>query len=192
MCVVEGHGEVAAAPVLIGRILRELLGIGPGEWVVNRDPVRVSRALFKQASSLQRYLVLASRRPRVGGVLVLCDADDACPARWSAVQARSVPGAETVAVRSVMACREYESWVLWGYDPEVRARVKALDPEVSPRDAKGALARLRPGYTPSAGQVAVTRELDLRAVWARSDSFDKLVRSVAELVGTEAPARVGG
>lgn len=189
VCVVEGHGEVHAAPVLVARVLTGLLAVGPGEWAVARDPIRVPRTQLVAGAGLARALILAGRREQAGGVLVLCDADDDCPARWCADLPRTVPAARALPVRSVMACREYESWVLWGYDPEARARVKALDPETNPRDAKKALARLRPGYTPSAGQEAVTRALNLSVVWSRSNSFDKLVRSVADLVGREVPAR---
>lgn len=88
-----------------------------------------------------------------------------------------------------MAVREYESWLLWGYDDDRRRSVKAMDPETAPRDAKGALRRLVPGYAPSTHQLEQTRRCDLSAVWAASRSFDKLVRSLAALVGSSVPLR---
>lgn len=199
VCIVEGHGEVAAAPDLVARILTGLLSVPSTAWAVQRDAIRVPRGeLVDQVSPVphrrfhpraERALRLAAARPRAGAVLVLCDADDDCPASWGGPFPRWTPTSERLPVRAVMACREFESWFLWGYPDEARQRVRAMDPERSPRDAKGALARLQPGYTPSVGQAAAVRELDLRRVWSRSDSFDKLVRSVAELVGRVPPLR---
>lgn len=198
VCVVEGHGEVQAAPELVARVLVQLLGVSPQDWAVDRDPIRVPRGdLVDRAAPsprrtphprAERALHLAATR-RPGGVLVLCDADDDCPAAWGGPFRRMTPTRPAVPVRAVMACREFESWVLWGYPVDDRRRVRALDPEVAPRDAKGALQRLRPGYKPSVHQREVVQTLPLPAVWAASDSFDKLVRSVSDLVGVRPPPR---
>jgi hypothetical protein len=114
----------------------------------------------------------------------VCDSDDDCPATWgpSAMQKLST----TCRGAAVMVQREYESWLLHG----IRA-LGDLDPEVIERrrDAKKLLTRYRPGYKATADQLALTRELDIRRCWARSDSFDKLVRSIAALTGASAPER---
>jgi len=92
-------------------------------------------------------------------------------------------------VAGVMASREFESWMLAGYDREVRQAVGAREPERSPRDAKKALARLVSGYAPSTHQTSVVRSIDLARAWAVSESFDKLVRSVSFVTGEIAPRR---
>ncbi len=199
VCVVEGHGESEAAPVLCQRVLRTLLKAA--DWHVDEDPVRCPRGLLvdeKVASprrppnlspqGLPRALALAaSRRP--DAVLVLCDADDDCPAAWGPKVPALTPAANSVAVRGVMVNREYESWLLWAFPEAERVRAKAPDPEREPRNAKKALQRLVPGYTPTTHQLEQTRKLDLAAVWGHSDSFDKFVRSIAALVQVEPPAR---
>lgn len=191
VCVVEGKGEVAAVPNLCARILGEL---SVWDWFVDPVPIRQSRGLLvdeRVRSSLRpakdgdfdRAVQLALRSRRADAVLVLCDSDDDCPATWgpSAMQKLSAicRGA------AVMVQREYESWLLHGI------RALDLDPGVVERrrDAKTLLDRHRPGYKATADQLALTRQLDIRRCWARSDSFDKLVRSIADLTGAIAPER---
>lgn len=198
VCIVEGHGDVRAVPVLCNRILRSLLDVS--DWYVDEDPVRFPRSHLVDESKpapkrpvnvaqLGRALSMAAIR-EPGGILVCCDADDDCPAAWSAsAPAEHRWGGVTTRVRCVMACREYESWLLCGFPHSDRQRARALQPDRAPRDAKRALAKLVPKYTPSTDQARLTRELDLRRAWARSDSLDKLVRCVAALVECSAPER---
>lgn len=198
VCIVEGHGEVHALPVLCNRVLRNLLDVT--EWHVDEDPVRFPRSHLVDESKpsptrpvnlaqLTRALSMAAIR-EPGGILVSCDADDDCPAAWST----SAPvahqwGSVTMPVGYVMASREFESWLISGLPRAERVRAQALEPDRAPRDAKRALARLVPQYKPSTDQARLTRELNLRRAWAHSDSFDKLVRSIAQLVGRSAPKR---
>lgn len=199
VCIIEGHGEREAVPVLCVRIMRSLLGIGDG-WYVDEEPVRQprSRLVDENAPSPKRssnqdgvnraLLMAAARMP--DGILLLCDADDDCPAAWGPSLPQSITfGHHEVAVRSVMVCREYESWLLWHFPAGDRTRVRAVNPEQSPRNAKRALERLVPGYTPTMHQLAQTRALNLGTVWACSDSFDKLVRSLADLTNIPVPQR---
>ena len=198
VCIVEGHGENLAAPVLCSRVLRGLLAVEG--WYVERDAIRWSRSKIVDESvasprrpahtrELSRALALAAARsPK--GVLLLCDADDDCPASFGRPMPTSVPaGRLAIPVRGVMASREYESWLLWARPDAEREKARAADPERAPRDAKKALAALVPGYSPTSHQELLTRAADLGAIWARSDSFDKLVRSIATLVGAAPPKR---
>jgi hypothetical protein len=197
VCIVEGHGERDAIPVLCNRIVRSILGVDAG-WYIDEDPVRHPRSRLvdeavpsplrsAHADGLARALRLAAARAP-DAILVVCDRDDDCPATWGP----SVPGTVLpgfIPVAAVMASREYESWLLAGYPLAQRTAARAIDPDKAPRDAKRALARLVPDYAPATHQVQVTRNLDLTAAWKTSDSFDKLVRSLAVLVRAPAPAR---
>jgi hypothetical protein len=87
-----------------------------------------------------------------------------------------------------MAVREYETWLLLSYPEVTQMEAGIADPERA-RDAKGRLRRLVPGYKPTTHQLAITRTLDIDAVWSKSDSFDKLVRSLAGVVGVTPPPR---
>lgn len=51
--VVEGHGDVAATPVLLRRIAQEAL---PDQYVDILRPVRVKRHLVVKSDELERYV----------------------------------------------------------------------------------------------------------------------------------------
>lgn len=75
--IVEGHGEVAAVPILLRRLALELTGAA----VDVAPPIRVPRTQLLRADALVRYVGLARRR--ADSILILIDADDDCPARCS-------------------------------------------------------------------------------------------------------------
>lgn len=201
VCIIEGHGELEAVPVLCNRILRGILDIDVG-WYIDEDPIRWPRSRLVNQSmpspkrlpnqeQVSKALRLAtSRRPIPDGILVLCDADDDCAATWGpAVETKTPAGYSSVPVAAVMASREYESWLLAGAKKSVRSAVRALQPDVAPRDAKKAMNSIVPGYRPMTHQREQTQALNLNEAWANSDSFDKLVRSLAILVGVGTPQR---
>src|SRR4051794_26679523 len=75
--VVEGHGEVEAAPLLVRRICTEVLGFFMFETT---RPVRVSRSKLVRSGEFERALKLAFGAVEgAGAVLVLLDADDDAP-----------------------------------------------------------------------------------------------------------------
>jgi hypothetical protein len=88
-----------------------------------------------------------------------------------------------------MIVREYEGWLLQSFSDAELANAGVINPE-SIRGAKGALKRLVPGYKPTTHQLEITRAIDIQQLRGRSDSFDKLVRSLAALFGVTAPVRV--
>jgi hypothetical protein len=76
--IVEGDGEVAALPRLLHRIASELGVAKP----MTPNPMRVSRGKLTIAGGIERAVSAAALRvPGDGGVLVLLDADDDCPAQ---------------------------------------------------------------------------------------------------------------
>jgi len=89
--VVEGHGEVKAAPVLFRRLAHE---IDPSVNLEVLPPIRKPRSsLVNKQGELERAVELAAlkARPR-GGVFVLLDSDDACPAELApSLLARAKP-----------------------------------------------------------------------------------------------------
>ena len=199
VCVIEGHGEREAVPVLCNRVIRTLLR-DVSDWYIDEEPVRQPRSKLvdecipspnrgPNTDGLNRALAMAAAR-EPDSILVICDADDDCPRAWGPAVPSALPrGNRTVAVRGVMASREFESWILWNFPKLDRKRVKAIHPDKSPRDAKKALGQLVPGYSPTTHQLDQTRGLDLGSVWASSDSFDKLVRMLAELTSAPFPVR---
>lgn len=192
VCVVEGKGEVEAIPNLCSRILHAL---HVWDWYVDPTPIRQPRGSLVdgrvaspmrpvRAEGFDRAVLLALRSRRADGVLVLCDSDDDCPAAWGPSAAARISALCRGA--AVMAQREYETWLLHGLESAAD-----LDPELveRQRDAKKLLRRNHTSYRPSVHQLALTRQLDIHRCWARSDSFDKLVRSIATLTDAHTPPR---
>ncbi|WP_437735204.1 hypothetical protein [Sorangium sp. So ce1335] len=166
-------------------------------WIVDQDPIRHPRGKLVDetvrgplrrchADGLRRAVLLARQTWRADAVLVLCDADDDCPATWGPDAARAIqvlmPG------DAVMAVREYETWLLLNFAEDELRRVGAPTPE-SERGAKEVLRRLVPGYLPTTHQLSETRRLDIALVRKRSDSLDKLVRALATISGMPLPGR---
>jgi hypothetical protein len=78
-CVVEGHGEVESIPVLIRRIAHEF---DPALPVVIPRPVRVTKSKLLKSGELERATALAALNAgRGGGLLIVLDSDEDCPAQ---------------------------------------------------------------------------------------------------------------
>jgi hypothetical protein len=196
-CIVEGEGEKQAFPRLCNRILFNYLQVS--DWRVNEAALKIPRGQLVDGKhpsprrpcvkkEVERFVWLAQRQEKAQAVIVLCDADDDCPAIWG-------PDASTVVTSimaggAVMACREYESWLLWSRPDGERVKAGLASSPEQIRDAKGAMTRFVQNYRPTAHQLAETQQLDIPHVRARSDSFDKLVRTLATVCGVQPPPRL--
>ena len=181
-CIVEGHGEVAAVPVLLRRIAAWR---SPNSILDVQVPIRVSRDRFlNREDQFSRFLQLAgSKCGDDGWVLVLLDADDDCPAVLGPqilARARDVLPHRSISV--VLANREYEAWFLGAAESlnayrglTIDVVDLGIDPEL-PRDAKGWLGhRMASGtYGPTTDQPAFSARMDLLQAHNRCRSFRKL------------------
>jgi hypothetical protein len=187
--IVEGQGEVAAVPVLLGRLLGQ---IAPGRYIDVPRPYRVSRGTLLAPDGVERAVAAIGEQggPRTG-VLVLLDADDDCPHELGPrLLARARDARKDRPVSVVLAKREFEAWFL-AAAPSLRGR-RGLPADLAvpahperPRDCKGWLSRQRTdrhSYKPAADQAALTAIFDLELARANSPSFDKLWRDVERLV----------
>ena len=183
--IVEGHGEVAAVPVLLRRMLAEARTTG----VEIGKPIRRPRSQLAKEEGLARSIALARVQPNCAAILVLFDGDDDCPASlgpaaqgWAKAAARDVPCAVCI------AHREYESWFLATLDSlrhrEVEADAEAHPHPEVPRDAKGEMSRQMRGrgYKPTKHQAAFSALFCLSDACKRSRSFRKLTTSVGQLL----------
>ena len=195
VCIVEGHGEVKALPVLIRRIAEEQ---GVYDLDVPR-PIRCprSKVLRKHgqvwADKLARPIQLAANKLATresGAVLILFDADEGCPATIAPelLKAAREARADLTCV-AVLAKREYEAWFLAAIPSLKQAGKLSLDarepddPE-SVSDAKGYLSRLmgpNGSYGETVDQPAFSSLMDL-AEAKRAPSFAKLHREVVGLL----------
>lgn len=190
-CIVEGHGEVEALPILLRR-LRDR--ISPGLSLEIPKPIRKPRSSIVIKEELERYVELAARQvEETDGILVLIDADD---------DLGCVLGPELLKVATsmrpdrqhsvVVALREYEAWFLAAAVSLRGKRGLALDLEPpddpeSVRDAKGWLTRHNVegrSYKETLDQPALTAVFDIDAA-LRTSSFKKLYRDVVRLLGGE-------
>ena len=210
--LVEGDGEVAAAPLLLKRSLGDLNalhlvvpdehaikiggypGVAKDDFAVLRDKLRV-----------------AAKRKHMAGCLVLLDGDcDFCRGRQPfcarhaaadlAAAAKEAGGGTLFSVAIVFACQEFESWLIAGIESlagqplsDGRVLIDKYDPgrvafppdlEVAPRNAKGWLSQLaKTGYKPTRDQEELTRIVDLDAVRARGlRGFRRFEAAVKQLV----------
>jgi hypothetical protein len=193
VCVVEGKGDRMAMPNLCSRI-RDYLQAW--DWFVDPDPVRQDRGRLVDMRlpgprrpalrwGLERAVLLAAARP-ASGVLVVCDEDDDCAGEWG-------PSADQIIAPlahgcAVMIVREYETWLLHSAAGAAE-RARGSASIESKRDAKAAMRRIVPGYKPTTHQLRETQKLNIPTVWAASDSFDKLMRSLARIFDVTLPRR---
>jgi len=178
--IVEGHGEVAALPVLLRRLATWLT---PEVYFEVAPPIRVNKDRFlNKDEEFRRHVLLAAGKVgQSGWVLVLLDADDDCPAVTGAEilerAKKIVPGLK---ISVVLANREYEAWFI--------AAAKSLDgfrgfslrggdvvEAERPRDAKGWIGdRMPAGYGEVLDQPAFSARFDLEQALEGSRSFRKL------------------
>jgi len=207
--LVEGQGDVEAAPVLLGRLLNEY---GAFDLVfVDPAPLRVgaySNISREEFGKWRRYLLAAAKRQDVGGCLLLLDGDspikvDGAPfcamraARRLADEARRVGAGRLFSVAIVFACMEYESWLIAGVQSlagkqfadgsnAIPDQIKEVprDPESAPRDAKGWLdGVMKTRYKPTRDQAELTRLVDLGVIRRhKMRSFRRLESAVQGLV----------
>lgn len=190
--IVEGHGEVKALPVLLRRVARE---VAPRLRLDVPHPLRVSRdKLIRREGELERAVELAGRIVQHrGGILVLLDADDDCPATLGPAlleRARRVRGDIPVAV--VLAKREFEAWFLASADSLRQQGLIKRNAEVPPdpesvRGAKEWLEQnlVQERYSETVDQLELTRKFNVQTA-RKCGSFEKFWREMERLLGTAA------
>ena len=180
--IVEGDGEVAALPVLLRRLGEWRT---PGIYLDVAVPIRVHRDRFlNKDDEFKRFLLLAAGKcGEDGWILIMLDADDACPAEMGRDildRARTCVPHRQISV--VLANREYEAWFIAAAESlsghrgfQCNLAESIVDAE-TPRDAKGWLKERMSGgtYGEVTDQPAFSARLDLQQAHDRSRSFRKL------------------
>ncbi len=193
--IVEGHGDVAAVPVLLRRLVQEATA-----WDAVRigQPIRCNRGQLVKEDELRKRVRVARLRKDCGAVLVIFDSDDCCPVDLGAqVREWAVAEAGPVPCDVVLAKREYEAWFLATVESlrthsDVNSDARSHSDPESPRDAKGRLkARMNISYSETVHQPAFSAIFCMAAAYTRCRSFRKLVSSFGRLmdgVGADLPA----
>jgi hypothetical protein len=190
-CIVEGHGEVDALPILLRRFVPV---VSPDVYPAVQPPFRRARSSLLKQGGLEHAVELAIRGlPMPGAVLVLLDSDDDCPKeRAPALKARAArTAAGRCPVALILAKCEFENWFIAaaesiaGHAGLPSVLVAPPDPE-SIRGAKEWLREhMVPGrtYSPTINQPALAATFDLNLARQRAPSFDKFCREVHRLCG---------
>ena len=181
--IVEGDGEVAALPVLLRR-MRAWLSPEVGIELSRPIKVRRDRFLNRDEDFRKHVLLAAAKCGDNGWILVLLDADDACPADLGPqILQRVCAIVPHRRISVVLANREYEAWFLAAAKSLHGQRGFAFDADYPPdfdperpRDAKGWLGEQMVGgtYRPMVDQPAFSALMDLQQARDRSRSFHKL------------------
>lgn len=183
--IVEGHGEVAAVPILLRRIGQTVAG---GGRIAVNQPIRVKATSFVSfGDDFERYIRLATAKAKAldGEVLILLDCEDDCPATLGPqLRERALAVRNDVPITVVLAYREYETWFVAAASSLAGQcdLPETLEPPPDPeriRDAKGWLAsRLPRRYDEVIHQREFSLVFDLELARA-IPSFERLYRHVA-------------
>ena len=187
-CIVEGHGEVEAVPILIRRVAESLY---PELLVDTPRPIRVSRNQIVKAGELERTVELAARKiSGQGALFILLDSDDDCPAQLGPeLLSRALQARSDLPIAVVLAKYEFESWFLAAAE-SLRGHKglrNDLQPPNNPEAIHGAKEwlsqRMDSGriYSPTVDQPGFTAHFDLDQA-RQADSFDKCYRDIVRLL----------
>ncbi len=186
--VVEGHGDFKAAPILFRRVGYD---IDPSVTLDIQQPIRRPRSsLVHTPGELERAVELAALKSRpLGGVFVLFDSDDDCPAELAPpLLARARSAGMGLPVFLILPQREFEGWFLAAAE-SIRGR-RGLPADLSPpqnpekiRGAKGWLRDRMLGhvYSETIDQPALAAIFDINQARA-AKSFDKCYRDLKSLI----------
>lgn len=165
--IVEGHGDVAALPVLLRRLAPELS--------VKR-PVRFPRSRLLIDEHLKRAAqIAASNITDSGAVLLMIDADEDCAAQLGPQLeqqlARLLP---QHMCRVVLPVREFESWIVGGYSDF------DVDDADCTGDLKGLIRDRRGVYSEAVDQPRLISNASIELLVHRSRSFRRLQSVIRE------------
>ena len=190
--IVEGQGDVSAAPELIRRVLFEHLL----EYHFRvAKPKRLKRNRID--SDLPKTLQYAAQEPDAGAIIVIVDSDEDC-ARKLAEQISQIARDRNIGLPVAAVCptTEYEAWFIASIDSikgkDIGGRGAKIDEAANcpegfekisgPKEWLSGLMPYNMRYKPTQDQALLTMMIDLQLAKARSRSFRRLCHAVKELV----------
>lgn len=184
--LVEGHGEVEAAGVLLRRMLEREKRFD----VEIARPFRVKRHRVVKDGELERSLTQAIRSRGADAAIVLLDADDDCPVELANGLLTRAQAGGFANIGVVCACREFEAWFLAAKRSlrgkcDIRAEAECVPDAEQLRDAKGRLTANMEGdrrYLEVDDQPRLAATLDLELAETNARSFRKLCREIRGLL----------
>lgn len=188
ICIVEGHGEVEAVPILIRRIAWDLY---PELPIVVDRPIRAPRNLVVKEGELERRIELAAEKiDGQGAIFILLDSEGNCPAHFGpALLHRALQTRNDLPIAVVIANCEFEAWFIAAVESlrGKRGLRNDINPPNDPEAIRGAkewlYQRMKTGYTyrEKRDQPALTALFDIEQA-RQADSFDKCYRDIVYLL----------
>ena len=187
-CIVEGHGEVEAVPLLIRRVAANLY---PELEVIIPRPIRIAKNKLLQANGLEQWVEIVSVRIGAqGAIFVILDSDDDCPAELGPDLLHRASQVHTgLPIAVVLAKCEFEAWFLAAAE-SLRGQ-RGLSNDIHPpndpeaiRGAKEWLSHQMEGsrsYSETHDQPALTARFDIEHA-RQAASFDKCYRDIVRLL----------
>lgn len=178
--VVEGHGEVQAAPVLVRRICEDH---GLFDVVVAGPPHRLARPSMVREQVASAVRMQRLRAGEDGVVVVLYDADDD---DVSVTRRRTLDLLEPHGVVVAIAVREYEAWFLAAMESlrghqDVRGDASFEGDPEAPRNAKKRLEeQMTDSYSETRHQARFSAVMSLDAARRRSPSFARFEQELVD------------
>ena len=197
--LVEGEGDMQAAPVLLRRLLHEELR--RYDWQTDPRHTMKVWGLAKLRQNLPKFIEHL-RGKTCDGAMILLDLEDQLPCQEAPALAEEIAALQPLPfpVVIVFAYKEYEAWFLAGIS-SIAARVTyldsnltyAADPEAKRGPKKWLDKQMLPTikYKEVLHQAEFTRYLDFGQA-RRAPSFQRLERALQELLNAvDAEAGVG-
>ena len=189
--VVEGAGDVAALPGLLGRILWEMYDRTDIIVAQGRSGVVNANGRQNLERNLEKFLGHAQNKPECDAILVLLDADDDCPIDLAqGLLERGKQLGLTSPVEIVCAHRSYESWFLASLDTikgqrgigDTAVLSQASEDVSSPK--QWLTDQMPPGqaYKETIHQASLSRSIDIVEAHKNSRSFRRLCHALEQLL----------
>lgn len=194
--IVEGTGEIDAVPLLLRRLLEEKFG--RHDWRIRQPKNAHGCGNLTAPNGIERFVRYALIE-QCHAILILIDRDAInslpgserpsgdCAADFARVLSRRISAINpSVPVVVVIACHEYESWIVASIETMGISGVDAYQGNVEDlRSPKGWIdARLPRGqrYKETIDQVRMTAKMNLDLVETRSRSFRRLQNALAQIL----------
>jgi hypothetical protein len=196
--LVEGQGDVAAMPALVGDLLTQLPPELQGQLFPDGAPIKtggIHQLTGKRSGDLARHLGNANKRSKLGAALLVLDGDTEevekqpfCAievARLLAARARDAGAGAIFSFAAVFLRQEFESLLIAVADQLPGLKPGTRIPEAveeAPRGAKGWLHQhLTDGYNPTDNQLELTRGVKNWEPVRALRSFQRLQHALEEL-----------
>lgn len=182
--IVEGPGDENAVPILIRRILSEIIGCCRSSVL---RPFKLDRGKMVKEQSCRSHLKISQLNQAVDYVVLLMDSDDDCSKE---LNERICGWKHDTVYRTLFDVvsieREFECWLLAGIESLRGSRGISVSaaPPPNPNNIRDPKSRITTfmqdgtSYSETADQAALTAAVDLGEIEKRCPSFRRLVRKL--------------